>query len=173
MNARLRSVLIIAVVVILDRITKLYIQASFGPFDLVPVIPGFFNIVHVENPGIAFGMLADAPPEWRKLAVAAPSAIVMVIIGVMLWRHRPAEPGKPAQDSILTPIALAMVLGGALGNMWDRLLRGTVTDFLQFFFGPYEFWSFNVADSAITVGASLLIIDLWRHRHAGRSEKKV
>ena len=69
------------------------------------------------------------------------------------------------QHTMLMRTALALVFGGALGNLWDRLFRGTVTDFLQFFFGSYEFPSFNVADSMITIGAGLLLIDLWLTRH--------
>ena len=81
----------------------------------------------------------------------------MAIIGGMLVR-------TGVKKSLLLENALALVFGGAAGNMWDRLFRGTVTDFLQFFFGSYEFPSFNAADSAISVGACLLIIDLWINR---------
>ena len=157
MNARLRSVAIIAIVVIVDRITKLYIQHNFAPWDMKPVIAGFFNIVHAENPGAAFGFLSESTSQWRSLFLVGVSLAVMAIIGTMLFR--PA-----VKKSNLLEVALALVFGGAAGNMYDRLFRGTVTDFLQFFFGNYEFPSFNAADSAITVGACLLIIDLWQNR---------
>ena len=85
----------------------------------------------------------------------------MALIAVMLWR--PHHAGM--HDTVLLRIGLSLVFGGALGNVWDRLFRGTVTDFLQVFFGSYEFPSFNAADSAITIGAVLLLIDLWRTRH--------
>jgi signal peptidase II len=85
---------------------------------------------------------------------------VLAIIGVILWR----PPRVAISDTPLLRTGLALVFGGALGNLWDRLMRGTVTDFLQFFFGSYEFPSFNAADSAITIGAGLLILDLWRTR---------
>jgi len=159
MNARLRSAGIVAAVVVLDRITKLYIQSAFSPLDMVEVIPGFFNIVHTENPGAAFGMLAQAPEEWRKFALVGLSVVVMGIIGMMLFRPRTAE-------TVRTQTGLALVLGGAMGNLWDRAVRGTVTDFLQFFFGSYEYPSFNVADSAICIGAGLLILDLLLSRRA-------
>ncbi len=155
MNARLRSVAIVAAVVLLDRITKLYIRAHVSPMELFPVIPGFFNIVHTENPGAAFGFLADIDIPWRRALLVAVSLVVMAIIGSLLFRLK--------SNSVLQT-GLALVLGGALGNAWDRLMRGTVTDFLQFFFGTYEFPSFNVADSAITIGAALLLIDLWRSK---------
>jgi signal peptidase II len=157
MNARLRSVAIIAGIVIVDRITKLYIEHNFSPWDMKTVIPGFFNIVHAENPGAAFGFLSESTSRWRSLFLVGVSLAVMAVIGTMLFR-----PG--VKKSNLLETALAMVFGGAAGNMWDRLFRGTVTDFLQFFFGSYEFPSFNAADSAITVGACLLIIDLWHNR---------
>jgi len=157
MTARLRSASIIAGIVIVDRITKLYIQHNFASWDSKTVIGGFFNIVHAENPGAAFGFLSDSTSQYRGTFLVGVSLAVMAIIGTMLFR--PA-----VKKSHLLEIALALVFGGAAGNMWDRLFRGTVTDFLQFFFGNYEFPSFNAADSAITIGACLLIIDLWQNR---------
>jgi signal peptidase II len=157
MNARLRSIAIIVGVVILDRITKLYIQRSFTMWDTKPVIAGFFNIVHAENPGAAFGFLSESTSQWRSVLLVGVSLAVMAIIGAMLFR-------PSVKKSPLLEVALALVFGGAAGNMYDRLFRGTVTDFLQFFFGSYEFPSFNAADSAITIGACLLLIDLWNNR---------
>ncbi len=157
MNARVRSVAIIFAVVIVDRISKLYIQHNFSPWDSKPVIAGFFNIVHAENPGAAFGFLSESHSQWRSLFLVGVSLAVMAIIGGMLFR-------PSVKKSTLLEIALALVFGGATGNMWDRLYRGTVTDFLQFFFGTYEFPSFNAADSAITIGACLLLLDLWQNR---------
>jgi signal peptidase II len=147
--------------VAIDRLTKMYIRASFTAWDVTPVIPRFFNIVHTENPGAAFGMLADSTGWWRGAFLVGISLAVMAVIGVMLWR--PHSSGL--HDTPLIRIGLALVFGGALGNVWDRVFGGTVTDFLQFFFGSYEFPAFNAADSAITIGAALLVIDLWRSRH--------
>jgi signal peptidase II len=161
MNARLRAALLIAGVVALDRATKLYIRAHVSPVDIYPVIPRFFNIVHTENPGAAFGMLSDLPIEWRGILLVGISVAVMAVVGVMLGR-------TAAVQNRLMSTGLTLVLGGALGNLVDRLFRGTVTDFVQLFFGSYEFPSFNVADSAITIGAGLLVIDLWRSRKKGR-----
>ena len=157
MSPRLRAAGIVAAVLVLDRITKLYIQSAFSPLDIVEVIPGFFNIVHAENPGAAFSMLATVSEEWRRPLLVGFSTVVASIIGVMLFRPRTAE-------TALTQTGLALVLGGAIGNLWDRATRGTVTDFLQFFFGSYEYPSFNAADSAICIGAGLLILDLLRSR---------
>lgn len=161
MSDRGRSAAIIAAVFIIDRLTKTYIRSSFSAWDITPVIPRFFNIVHTENPGAAFGMLSDFTGAWRELFLVGISVVVMVVIGAMLWWPRKSG----MHDSPLLRIGLALVFGGALGNVWDRLFAGTVTDFLQFLFGAYEFPAFNAADSAITIGAALLVIDLWRTRH--------
>src|SRR5262249_39931574 len=134
LNSRLRSAAIVAGVVLLDRLSKIYIQRTFSMLDVVSVIPGFFNIVHVENPGAAFGMLAESAAAWRGVILVWISLAVMAIIGTMLWRRKPG-----IHSSIWTEAGLALVFGGALGNVWDRLFKGTVTDFLQFFFGSYEF----------------------------------
>jgi signal peptidase II len=161
MNSRVQSAAIITAVVALDRITKAYIRTRVSSWDIYPVIPGFFNIVHTENPGAAFGVLSDSSIQWRGMLLVGVSLAVMAIIGTILWRT-----GKlAAAHTPLLRTGLALVFGGALGNLVDRVFRGTVTDFLQFFFGSYEFPSFNAADSAITIGAGLLLLDLWRTRH--------
>jgi signal peptidase II len=157
MNSRLRSIAIIIGIVILDRITKIYIERTYSPFDMTPVIAGFFNIVHAENPGAAFNFLTDSVSPWRRVLLVGVSLVVMTIMGAMLFQ-------PTVKKSRLLEIALALVFGGAAGNFCDRLFRGTVTDFLQLFFGSYEFPSFNVADSAISIGACLLLIDLWKNR---------
>ncbi len=157
MNLRVRSAIIIFLVVILDRVSKLYIRGSYALWDVTVVIPRIFNIVHAENPGAAFSMLASASPIVRAVLLVGVSMLVMAIVGVMLWR-------LPKNTGALMPTSLALVFGGALGNLWDRVFRGSVTDFLQVFIGSYEFPAFNVADSAITIGAALLVIDLLRNR---------
>src|SRR5260370_901926 len=158
---RVRSMGIIVAVVFLDRLTKLWVQRSVSLLDILSVIPGIFNIVHTENPGAAFGFLSQSAGPRRSLLLMGVSAIVMSVIAAMLWR--PVRNG--VAHSFLLHTGLALVFGGALGNAWDRVVRGSVTDFLQFFIGGYEFPSFNAADSAITVGATLLLLDLWRTRN--------
>ena len=128
------------------------------PGHTFAVIPGIFNIVHTENPGAAFGALADSSGPWRRIFLVTVSLVVMAIIGAMLWRPEQVR----HDNSPLLQTGLALVFGGALGNLWDRIFTGTVTDFLQVFIGSYEFPSFNAADSAISVGAALLLFDLWR-----------
>ena len=158
MNLRVRSATIILLVVILDRLSKLYIRSAYSPWDMTVVIPGIFNIVHAENPFGAFSMLAQAPPLVRALLLLGVSLVVMVIVGVMLWR-------LPRNAGWLMSTSLALVFGGAFGNLWDRVFRGSVTDFVQVFIGSYEFPAFNVADSAITVGATLLMLELLKSRN--------
>jgi signal peptidase II len=160
MTWRARSAAIIAAVVLIDRLTKIYIRTQVSPFDVFPVIPGFFNIVHTENPGAAFGVFADAASQWRSVLLIGVALAVMAFIGTILWR--PTQLGT--SGSAILRVGFALVFGGALGNVVDRIFRGTVTDFLQFYFGSYEFPSFNAADTAISIGAGLLLIDLWRTR---------
>jgi len=155
MRHRLVPFLIAALVVLLDRLTKGIIRAHIDADNTITVIPGLFNIVHTENPGIAFGMLADAAGAWRELLLIGFSAAVLIAISVMLLR--PAS----RHDAVLRT-ALALILGGAFGNLYDRIVSGTVTDFIEVHAGQHYFPAFNVADSAITVGACLLLLDMWR-----------
>jgi len=160
MNKNAISLGIASAVFALDRLTKLLIQARVTEWERVPVIKNFFYIVHSENRGAAFGFLNDAPDAWRAPVLIGLSSAILILLAVLMWQ--PARGGL--QESSLLRTALALVFGGALGNLYDRAFIGSVTDFLQFFFGPYEFASFNAADSAITIGACLLIIDMWRTR---------
>lgn len=157
MNAqRWRAVAIIVGLFVLDRVTKLWVERKVGLWDTVPVIPNLFNIVHTKNRGAAFGIFNDAPSEWRMLFLVVVSLAILGVIGQMLWQAT-REPSSPALR-----LALTLVFGGALGNLYDRALIGEVTDFLQVFLGSYEWPSFNVADSAISCGAVLLAIDMLR-----------
>jgi signal peptidase II len=155
MHRRLIPFLIAAVVVALDRLTKETIKLHLGAYDAITVIPGLFNIVHVENPGIAFGMLANASGVWRHILLVGFSSVVLVAISGMLLRP------STQRDSVLR-IALAFILGGAFGNLYDRIVNGTVSDFIEVHAGQHYFPAFNVADSAVTVGACLLLLDMWR-----------
>src|SRR5579885_2208840 len=102
MNPRLRSALIILAVVGLDRATKRAIRARVAPWDMIPLIPGILNIVHAENPGAAFSVLATAPPMVRAILLVGVSVLVMAIVGAMLWR-------MPKQSNLLMSISLALV----------------------------------------------------------------
>jgi signal peptidase II len=149
---------IAALVAAADRLSKYWIEANVTPWDTHPVIPGIFNIVHTQNKGAAFGMLASADGAWRMILLVGVALAVMAFVAVQLWRM--PRGGWPPTNLVAVP--LSMMLGGAAGNLYDRIFRGSVTDFLQVFIGSYEWPSFNVADSAISVGAVLLLVSFWR-----------
>jgi len=151
---------IAAAVVVLDRLTKYWIETGLGAFDTITVIPGVFNIIHAQNRGAAFGIFNQTEGALRLLLLVGVSGVVMIYVAYQLWQMpKGAWPSGP-----IPPLALSLVLGGALGNLWDRVVRGSVTDFLQVFIGSYEWPAFNVADSAISVGAVLLLLRLWQTR---------
>jgi signal peptidase II len=152
MRHRLLPFLIAALIVGLDRATKALIKAHISAFDSITVIPGLLNIVHTENPGIAFGMLSNASGAWRDVLLIGFSSAVLIAISIVLLR------GK--MDAVLR-VGLGFILGGAFGNLYDRIVNGTVTDFVEVHAGQHYFPAFNVADSAITVGACLLLLDMW------------
>lgn len=150
-NARFVMWLVVAAaIVIADQLTKWAIIEWIPLYDKVP-LNSFINLTHQKNPGAAFSFLADAG-GWQRWFFVALSSIVSVVIGVWLWRIR-----KDGQRMLAA--GLALVLGGAVGNLIDRVLLGHVTDFIQVWFGSWAFPSFNVADAGISVGAAFLIID--------------
>lgn len=160
MSSRLTPLLVAAVIFIADRLTKLWIEANVSLFDSFTVIPGFFDIVHTKNRGAAFGMFADSDHPLRSFLLVGVSLAVLAFIAFALLK--PGKSGPP--PSRVTILGMSLILGGALGNVYDRVVHGEVTDFLEFYQGQYRFAAFNIADSAITVGACLLILDMWRTR---------
>lgn len=158
---RLLAYGVAAAVFVLDRITKILIRQHVSTWDINAVIPGFFNIVHTENPGAAFSLLSSARPEWRLFFLVALSTAAIAIMAVLLWRLQ----GR-AGESAAMRMGLAMILGGALGNVYDRIIHGTVTDFLELYYHDFRWPAFNVADSAITIGACLMLLDMFLTRRA-------
>ena len=142
------QVLIAAAVVALDRLTKWLVGRKIPLEGEVPVIPGLFRLTHLENTGAAFSMFADAPSTLVTRLLILFSIAALVVISVLLWRS------GPVMNQVT--VALALVFGGALGNLWDRALYGRVTDFLDFYIGSRHWPPFNVADSAIVIGVLLL-----------------
>jgi signal peptidase II len=162
---RLWALTLSAAVVLLDRITKLYIQHALSPFDNVSVIPDLLRIVHVENPGAAFGVLAEGNPAFRGLILIGVSFLVMCLVVAALWMRSVTD------EALVNFLALGAILGGAGGNLYDRIVHGTVTDFIEVFHGTWSFPAFNVADSAITVGAACLVLStLFRPGQTDRKE---
>ena len=160
MRGRAVPLLIAAAVFTLDRITKILVERYVSIWDSHHVIPGFFDLVHAKNRGAAFGMFAEGNSEFRTFLLIGVSIGVLIFISVLLLR--PSGVGNKA--SRLTIIGLSLVMGGALGNIYDRVTAGMVTDFLEFYVGEYRFAAFNIADSAITTGAGLLLLDMWLSR---------
>ena len=148
-----------AVIVVLDQITKTLIRQKFSLYESVPVIDGFFNLTYIGNPGAVFGFLADAGSVWvGRLFIL----ITLLAVPLIVYLYREVE----SQDRRLAA-SLILVGGGAIGNLIDRLTVGPVTDFLDFHIGRYHWPAFNVADSCITVGVSIMVAAwLLPHRHS-------
>jgi signal peptidase II len=142
-------------VIVLDFVTKQAVLGAFKPGEELPILP-FFSLVLAFNPGAAFSFLAGETGWQRWLFTAI--AVVASAIVVWLLRRGGSAPYL---------LGLALIMGGALGNLWDRIVLGHVVDFLLFHWRGWAFPAFNVADSAITVGAGLLILDSLRSRAAG------
>ncbi len=137
-------------VTVADQLSKLWITTVLAPYEIVPVIPGFFNLTRITNTGAAFGLLGSAPPSVTRVIFVAVAVVALVVLGVFAWRSR--------HQHRLVGIGIGLVAGGALGNLVDRVRLGAVIDFLDFFLGSYHWPAFNLADSAITVGVGCLLV---------------
>jgi len=150
-SSRFVTWMVVAMIIaVVDQLTKLAIIEWIPLYDRVP-LNSFINLTHQKNTGAAFSFLADAG-GWQRWFFVVLASGVSVVIAVWIWRIRNTG------QTILSA-GLALVLGGAVGNLIDRILLGHVTDFFQVWFGSWAFPSFNVADAGISVGAALLIID--------------
>jgi signal peptidase II len=141
--------LIAILVVALDRFSKWLVASNIALHDSISVLPGFFRLTHVQNPGAAFGLFAESSSEWKVAILILFSIVALAVVSALLWKNSHAM--------TVTGVGLALILGGAVGNLWDRLLSGRVVDFLDFYLGTYHWPAFNVADSAIVIGALLLV----------------
>ncbi len=153
---RLHWLWIALAVLLLDQWTKGLVAGSLRLYEQIELLP-FFNITLAYNEGAAFSFLAGAG-GWQRWFFSIIAVVASVVILVWLLRGR---------DGPVVATALSLILGGALGNLWDRIVLGHVVDFLDFHWAGWHFPAFNVADSAITVGAALIIIDMLfgGHRH--------
>src|SRR5246127_1192003 len=144
--------LIALFVIVLDRLAKLVGNHKIPLPDGIQIIPGLFPLTHLENRGAAFGLFADSPSPWKIGALVLFSVIALVVVSTLLWKN--------SHTVSTTGVGLALILGGAVGNLWDPPPAGHVTDFLLFYIGRYQWPAFNVADSAIVVGATLLVFEI-------------
>jgi len=156
--ARLRWLWLTLAVVLVDRASKAWFESRTVEGWHHELIHNFIYLVHSRNPGIAFGVFADSPSMTMRIVLIIGSAAV---IGALAWLFVAGHSGGS-----LTAAGLALLLGGATGNVTDRIVHGAVTDFFEVWLGSYHWPAFIVADSAITIGAALIIIDvLFFHKH--------
>jgi len=146
-------ILIAALVVFVDRLSKWLVAQRITLGDSVDVIPRLFRITHVQNQGAAFGLFSDSPSEWKVAVLILFSVAALAVVSALLWKNGNALNA--------TAVALSLVFGGALGNLWDRVASGRVVDFLDFYIGGHHWPAFNIADSAIVVGALLLLSEIF------------
>jgi signal peptidase II len=140
--------------VLLDQLTKILVDRFLPVHSAKPIIPGFFNLVHARNTGAAFSMFAGEPTALRRTLFVG---LALLVVGAICAAYIKLKP-----EDTWTRWAYALICGGAFGNLVDRLRLGEVIDFLDFYIGPYHWPAFNVADSAITIGACLLAISLFQ-----------
>jgi signal peptidase II len=150
--ARGVHLLIALLVVLLDRWSKHVVSTHIALYTHIQIIPGFFRLTHTENTGAAFSLFADSSSHWKTTLLIIFSAIAMVIVTALLWRE--------TRTLTMTGVALSLILGGAIGNVWDRLASGRVVDFLLFYIRQYQWPVFNLADSCIVIGAGLLVLEI-------------
>jgi len=140
-------------VVVADQVTKAWVSGALRPYELVPVIDGFFNLTLAFNTGAAFSFLAQGG-GWQRWLLSGLAVVVAIVLVVWLTRLDRSERWTAA--------SLSLVIGGAVGNLLDRLRLGHVVDFLDFYLGSWHWPAFNVADSAITVGVAILLLASFR-----------
>ena len=157
-TSRIAAFVIAFCVFAADRWSKRMIETSLAPDGLKPVIPGFFNLVRSENPGVAFGVFSDDTGRWHTPALVLFSVVALVILAALLW--------KIDRLQRLSAVGLSLIFGGALGNVYDRIRVGAVTDFLDFYVRTWHWYVFNLADSAICIGAGLLLLSMFMTREA-------
>lgn len=148
-------------VALLDRATKAVIESQTPEGWRRELIPDFIYLVHSSNPGIAFSFFADSNSPWTRVLLIAGSIAVIAILAWLIIKDRSGSPRTAA--------GLALLLAGATGNVTDRIVHGAVTDFFEVLLGSYHYPAFNVADSAITIGAILILYDTFFTKKPSRS----
>jgi signal peptidase II len=157
----LRFTWISVIAVILDQWTKQAIVDSMQLYQSIEIMP-LFNFTYVHNYGAAFSFLYDAG-GWQVYFL---SIIALGVSGLIIWWLK-----STTREQVLLPVAFSFILGGAIGNVYDRIMHGYVIDFLDFYYGTYHWPAFNVADSAIFIGAALLIIDMFVNKEVNNVEQ--
>jgi signal peptidase II len=140
-----------AIIIVLDQATKALVRAKLPLHESINVIPGFFDLTHVRNTGAAFGMLNSVDFEYKAFVMVIVAVVALGAVGTYAFTLPP--------DQRLARAGLSLILGGAVGNLIDRATAGYVVDFVDVYWRGIHFWAFNVADSAITVGVALMLLD--------------
>ena len=136
-------------VILLDQATKLFVQAHMALYESIAIIPNYLDITYTLNPGAAFSMLADAPPWVREAFLLTMACAAIVVLAVLIVRSDRVS---------ITSVAFALIMGGAMGNLIDRAIRGRVIDFMRAHYYDLNYPIFNVADSAITIGVAMIVL---------------
>jgi signal peptidase II len=158
-GARFAEWLLIGGIVVLDQITKVLVVYGIGLHESITLVPGLLDLTHVRNSGAAFGFLNAADFPGKPVVIAIVALLALVGVGTYAM-HLPAS-------HRLARTGLMLIIGGAAGNLVDRLRQGYVVDFVDAYWQGWHFWAFNVADSAITIGVMIIILDLLRPNPAG------
>ncbi len=148
--SRLLYAAIACVVFVGDQMTKVMVENSIPEHTVVPILPRYFNLTHVKNAGAAFGLFSDSPALWKTVLLIVVSGGLLATVVAIVWRSRRLR--------WETGVGLALVLGGALSNLVDRIRLGRVVDFVDVYYRSTHWPAFNLADSAIVVGAGFLIL---------------
>jgi signal peptidase II len=149
-----RNLLVIIAVLVFvgDQVTKAIVEGSIPEHTTVPVLAHFLNLIHTKNTGAAFGLFSGSPEPWKTALLIVVSTLLLAMVIALMWRNQ--------QLRWQTGVALALILGGALSNLFDRIRLGRVVDFLDVYYRSYHWPTFNLADSAIVVGAGFLVFQL-------------
>jgi len=163
-NKYLQLLLVSNALIILDQITKFIVSIHIPLHHSLAVVKDFLSITHIRNAGVAFGLFASQPSEYKALTFITVSTVA--IVAILFIFHQTADAKR------LVQIGLTLILSGAVGNLIDRVLHGEVIDFLDFQIRGYHWPAFNLADSCITIGVGMMIIDLFQqgsHHSSGSS----
>lgn len=144
-------------IVVLDQVTKVYVMETMRLHESIPVVANFFSITYIRNPGAAFGFLSSSSSSFRFVFFGLTSIFAVGLLGTILVRM--------PKDDWMGRLSVAAILGGAIGNLLDRVRYGEVIDFLDFYINGYHWPAFNIADSAITVGVVFLILHFAFEKH--------
>ena len=139
-------------IVIVDQLTKALVRATLPIHDSVTIVPGLMDFTHVRNSGAAFGILNYAEFPFKTVVIAMIATAALVGVGLYA--------ASLAHHQLVARVGLALIIGGAAGNLLDRIIAGSVVDFVDVYWRTYHFWAFNVADSAISVGVAIMILDM-------------